>query len=318
MNGNSDAIIILCSHICVGEGIFPLEPSEWSVLAEQMKAGGISPSDFITMSNSDWKNIFNFTQDEIERFNRLIGRSTSLSFELSRYMNLGIQIVTRADSDYPALLKQKLGKGCPPLFYCTGDLSLVRRKMIGFVGARSVTDQDMIFTRRMVGLVTNNRYGVISGGAKGVDRCATETAVSRNGFAVEFLSDSLMKRVRDVDTVKAIQNNQLVLLSVAKPDAGFNVGIAMMRNKYIYISSNGTIVVHSDFEKGGTWAGAIENLNNRWTAEYCWNYEGYKGNIELIKKGAISINDEWNFTLSEVDRVADTFEPQQLSLFDHI
>lgn len=38
---------------------------------------------------------------------------------------------------------------------------------------------------------------------------------------------------------------------MAKPDAGFNAGIAMQRNKYIYVQSEATVVVKSDYNKGG-------------------------------------------------------------------
>jgi predicted Rossmann fold nucleotide-binding protein DprA/Smf involved in DNA uptake len=41
---------------------------------------------------------------------------------------------------------------------------------------------------------------------------------------------------------------------------GFNVGHAMQRNKLIYALADAALVVTSDFEKGGTWAGAIEQL----------------------------------------------------------
>ena len=36
MNQNAEAIVILCSRLCVGEGIRPLEAREWSKLAQQL------------------------------------------------------------------------------------------------------------------------------------------------------------------------------------------------------------------------------------------------------------------------------------------
>ena len=53
---------------------------------------------------------------------------------------------------------------------------------------------------------------------------------------------------------------RLVLISPYDPAAGFNVGHAMQRNKMIYALADAALVVTSDFEKGGTWAGAIEQL----------------------------------------------------------
>src|SRR6185369_2265428 len=40
-----------------------------------------------------------------------------------------------------------------------------------------------------------------------------------------------------------------------------NVGHAMQRNKLIYALSNAALVVSSDYDKGGTWTGAVEQLD---------------------------------------------------------
>ncbi len=55
-------------------------------------------------------------------------------------------------------------------------------------------------------------------------------------------------------------DHRLLLVSPYDPAAGFNVGNAMQRNKVIYALADAGLVVTSDFEKGGTWAGAIEQL----------------------------------------------------------
>ena len=48
------------------------------------------------------------------------------------------------------------------------------------------------------------------------------------------------------------------------PHASFNVGMAMARNKLIYALSDFGLVIASDAEKGGTWAGAEEGLKAGW------------------------------------------------------
>lgn len=119
-----------------------------------------------------------------------------------------------------------------------------------------------------------------------------------DAFSVEYLSDSLLKKLKNSDVIKNIQKGALLLLSVAKPDAGFHTGMAMMRNRYIYAQSSGTVVVRSDLNKGGTWAGASENLKNSWSPTLCWNHP-YPGNQALIEKGAIPIGDDWDGHISE-------------------
>ena len=56
-------------------------------------------------------------------------------------------------------------------------------------------------------------------------------------------------------------DGQLVLISPYDPSAGFNVGNAMQRNKLIYALADTSLVVSSDLNKGGTWAGAVEQLD---------------------------------------------------------
>ena len=104
----------------------------------------------------------------------------------------------------------------------------------------------------------------------------------------------MTKRLKTGQTVKAIQNNALLLLSAVNPDAGFHVGNAMMRNRYIYAQSEATAVIKAEFNSGGTWAGATENLANGWCRELCWANERYQGNIKLIERGAIPIDDRWD------------------------
>lgn len=64
-----------------------------------------------------------------------------------------------------------------------------------------------------------------------------------------------------IDNRKALQEGRLVLISACDPKSGFNTGNAMQRNKYIYALSDAALIVNADEKKGGTWAGAIEQLD---------------------------------------------------------
>ena len=122
-----------------------------------------------------------------------------------------------------------------------------------------------------------------------------------------------MKKLKNSDTVRNVQNGNLLLLSVSKPDAGFNVGFAMMRNRYIYAQSEATVVVRSDLNKGGTWTGATENPKNNWCTTLCWEHS-YPGNKALIEKGAIPIPNDWNGIIPEKSQTVEKYE--QTSIFD--
>lgn len=316
MNQDSNAILTLCSHICVGEGLCPLEPKEYSELAQKLNCLGKSPKDLFSFSDDDYTAILGFSTEQTERIKRLLDRNASLIFELAAYQNMGIEPVTRADARYPQKLKKKLSNTCPPIFYYAGDLSLLDRECIGYAGARTVTAEDVEFTKLAVRKTVARGYGVVSGGAKGIDTVAGTEALLQGAFSVEYLSDSLLKKLKSSDTIRNIQQGKLLLMSVAKPDAGFHVGLAMMRNRYIYAQSKGTVIIRSDLNKGGTWAGANDNLKNGWCTALCWNHP-YPGNQALIEQGAIPIDHDWDGEIPEqMHNVPAKESYEQVSLFD--
>ena len=312
---DSNAIVTLCSHVCVGEGVRPLGPREYSDLTQLLHQVGKTPKDLFGFSAEDFRTILGFDTERTQRFMRLLDRNASLSFELGQYQNMGIEVITRADAGYPKKLKKKLVNQCPPLFYYAGDLSLLDRKLIGYVGARTITQEDLDFTVQAVRKTTDLGYGVVSGGAKGIDTVSGTEALLRGGVSVEYLSDSMLRKLKNRDVIKNIQQGKLLLLSVSKPDTGFNVGMAMMRNRYIYAQSVGTVIIRSDLNKGGTWTGANDNLKNNWCTTLCWDHP-YPGNQALIENGAIPIDENWDGGLPDEmskEMTSETYE--QTSLF---
>ena len=66
----------------------------------------------------------------------------------------------------------------------------------------------------------------------------------------------------------------------------------MGRNKIIYGLSCCTVVVASDYETGGTWAGATEALKSRYGRVASWMGPGSgPGNSALVKRGAVELSD---------------------------
>ncbi len=314
MNDNASMIVVLCSQLCSDDCV-PLEPLEWTKLSDMMVAHNIQPKDISFFSDDDMKQYFGYGSDEIERIKKLLDRAGSLSFELEKLSSMGIKVVTHADTEYPKVLKTKLKGGCVPLFYYMGELDLLNRRTVGFVGSRTVGDEDKAFTERTVGKINQRGFGVVSGGARGTDSAACAASISNGGFCIEYIPDSFMQKIRRKDVISAVQNKELLILSAANPDAGFNTGMAMQRNRFIYAQSEATVVVKSDYNKGGTWSGATLALKKGYCPILCRDCKQYKGNVELIKLGAIPIDDSWD---GDVDNIGFLIsgEGEQLSLFD--
>jgi predicted Rossmann fold nucleotide-binding protein DprA/Smf involved in DNA uptake len=67
----------------------------------------------------------------------------------------------------------------------------------------------------------------------------------------------------------------------------------MGRNKLIYGLSRCTVVVASDHQAGGTWAGAVEALKNSYGRVASWTGPGSgAGNSALVEQGAVELSDE--------------------------
>ncbi len=173
-------------------------------------------------------------------------------------------------------------------------------------------EEGIRFTQKLVEKAAREHLIIYSGGAKGIDTVSEKAALEYGSAAVSFVADSLLSKIRKKDILDAVINKKHLLLSDVKPDAGFSAARAMNRNKYIYASSYGTFVAASDYNTGGTWAGATEALKNRWTKVFVWQNERYEGNRKLIEKGAVPycFSDE---SLLELITKKETFQQVDLT-----
>ena len=293
MSEDSKAIAVLCSHMCTSEGMKPLTAMEWHKIANALNSAGMTPRSLLSLNKDKIVKEMAVSEQIAARIAVLAERSGCVAFEIERYWQMGIKIMTRADSFYPVKLKKKLREAAPPLLYYAGNPEIASGKFVGFVGSRAVAEPDLAFTARVVENCSKKGYSIVSGGAKGVDSEALFAGLNNGAKCAVYVSDTMVRKLRNNNVIDAIIDGNLLMLSAAKPEAGFTVGIAMARNKHIYSQSEGTVVVKSDLSKGGTWNGAVENIKNQWCQTYCWENREYAGNLVLIKKGAIPIDETW-------------------------
>ena len=84
MNSNSNAIFTLCSHLCIGDNVAPLEPKEWGDLAKKLMEAGLHPESIFELSKAEFKEKLFVSEEYVDRIFRLLDRNASLSFELSQ------------------------------------------------------------------------------------------------------------------------------------------------------------------------------------------------------------------------------------------
>ena len=185
------------------------------------------------------------------------------------------------------------------MLYGAGDPQLLNQRGLAVVGSRNIDERGFELTESVGRACAESNLLVYSGGARGVDKTAMGAALAAGGSAAGLLADSLEKAVRGSDVVAAIEESHLVLATPYSPQASFNVGTAMARNKLIYALSDFALVMASDPEKGGTWAGAEEALAAGWVPVFVIDGPDVpEGNRLLLKRGAIPLSNSLNLTSS--------------------
>lgn len=291
LSPNTQAILLLTAPLIIGRGMPTpdlLSPGEYKRLARHLREMQRQPADLMSPLAAELLHACQSVIDE-SRLQRLLGRGFLLSQVIEHWQARAIWVVSRADSEYPRRLKARLREDAPALLYGCGELSLLETGGLAVVGSRHVDDTLVDYTMEVGRLAARSRKTIVSGGARGIDQAAMRGALEAGGNVSGVLADSLEKAAMNRDHRNLIIEGQLVLISPYDPNAGFNVGHAMQRNKLIYALSDSALVVSSDFNKGGTWAGAVEQLDKlhlvnvyvRSTGEIS---DGLKG---LSKKGAI-------------------------------
>jgi DNA processing protein len=198
---------------------------------------------------------------DAKEMRRLLGRGFLLSQAVERWSNRAIWVVSRADSAYPRRLKKCLGMAAPPVLYGCGDAGLLDAGGLAVVGSRDVDETLIAYTEAVGRLAAQSERAIVSGGARGVDQASVHGAIMNGGKAIGVLADSLEKAALKTDYRDGLRDQRLVLISPNDPSTPFNVGHAMQRNKLIYALADAALVVNSDLNKGGTWAGAREQLD---------------------------------------------------------
>ncbi len=123
-----------------------------------------------------------------------------------------------------------------------------------------------------------------------MDQTAIGAVLEAGGTAIGILAENLLRKSVERNARHAISDGRLLLISPYHPNVRFTIGTAMGRNKLIYAMADYGLVVSADYKKGGTWAGAEEELKRE-------NYRPVfvrigdpipKGNTKLLDIGAIA------------------------------
>lgn len=290
LTNDAKAILLLCGRFGkkdTGDAVKPFSLREYNQLADWMMDRHARPGDLLTNTGSRLLETFPSGID-VARMKILLSRGAAMALAVEKWTNNGIWVICRSDSFYPERLKQHLKKQAPAVLYGVGNIDLLLRGGLAVVGSRNIDNQGETFTRKVAEESAREGMQIVSGGARGVDQIAMLSALVAGGTVVGVLTDSLIKATVAGKYRAGIREKRLVLVSAFSPNARFNVGNAMTRNKYIYALADFALVVSAAKKKGGTWAGATEELKRDGARPvFVRHGEGIpEGNHALLELGA--------------------------------
>jgi predicted Rossmann fold nucleotide-binding protein DprA/Smf involved in DNA uptake len=265
----------------------PLGPSEYGRLAQWLRENGLDPHQLLL---DDAASVLSGWQDQsipVDRIRNLLGRSAALGLELEKWERAGLWIMTRASPSYPTRLKRWLKIDAPPFLIGCGPQTLLNAGGVAVVGSRDATTSELALASRLGRCAAEESINVVSGGANGVDETAISAAVDTGGTAVGVLADHLLRAATSKRYRDGILSERLTLVSPFNPEAAFDVGNAMSRNRYIYCLSDAGVVVATANGSGGTWNGAMQDLKHGWVPLWISRDIGMDaGGSVLVEKGA--------------------------------
>lgn len=286
LSPDTQATLLLCGRFDARPGARdelarPLSGAEYLRLAKALLVYGRRPADLM---NGDLGRLASAGIAE-DRLRALLARGMAMALALERWSRSGISVLGRGDPGYPASLRKRLRGAAPHLLFVCGPSGLLDTEALCVVGSRDATEDGLASARSLGRACAAAEVAVVSGGARGVDREATMSALESGGRAVGILADSLSRAVLSKDYRRFIANGRLTLASAGDPDARFSVAGAMERNKYLYALARAAVIVDSDV-KGGTWSGAVENAEHGWVPAYVrLDGDQRPGNLRLADLG---------------------------------
>ena len=290
ISSDSLAMLMLCSHLGLSNSpdLAPLTLREWNPLARNLAASALArPAGLLGLAAGDLQKVLDLTEVEAQRLERLLARGGGLAIELERLSGLGIHPLTRADADYPGRYRQRLKESAPLVLFYAGNKELLGQPGLAVVGSRHLDEAGQSCAEFVGNACGLSGLVLYSGGARGVDTISMKASLESRGFAVGIIADSLEKTIRIPEYRQALGKGDACLATPYHPAAGFSVGAAMGRNRLIYTLADHAIVVASDAEQGGTWAGATEALKAQWLPVFVLEHANMpQGNRALLEKGA--------------------------------
>lgn len=252
MTGPEQGFLLLTSHLGDPERR-PLTVAQFRNLTQRVLQARRNTSD----KNLDVSDLteLGYDREMADRIVGLLSGANALRSYLHRAQDCDCTPITRLNPLYPAAVRHRLGLDCPGVLWAKGDVSLLNRPSVAVIGSRELREENRRFAENAGRQIAKQGYVLISGNARGADKCAQEACLETGGTVISVVADSLQnQQLRD----------RVLYLSLNEFDQEFSAHRALHRNHVIHTMASLTIAAQCTLGKGGTWNGILTNLKNGW------------------------------------------------------
>jgi DNA processing protein len=226
-----------------------------------------------------------------------------------------INVLTRQAEDWPdRLTTSPLMSKIPWLFY-RGSRELISKGTVGIGGSRNAAPYSLALTQGLVRQLALHQSVIVSGGARGVDTVAHNTALSAGSDTIVVLAEGLSRWTPPTEWEQFLADGKLLAISEFLPWEPWGRFRAMQRNNTILELSDSFIVMEAG-ESGGTQAAGQLALKLGVPLFVVQGADGYAGNTLLIERGgtALHISDPAEIPEATLKRIVEHKRQQQTNL----
>ncbi len=214
-------------------------------------------------------------------------KSIDLAAELKRIADYGCRVITQADAEYPAMLREIYDP--PVILYIKGSLTDRDKNSVAMVGSRQTTHYGIETARKLAYQLAYTGVTVVSGGARGIDTAAHQGALSGKGRTIAVLGTAIniVFPPENAELFERIAANGAVISQFPFNRNGDRQSFAI-RNRIVAGMTLGTVVVEANLTSGAL-------ITANFATEYGRQVFAVPGRIDsprskgchdLIKKGA--------------------------------
>lgn len=291
MGPAEEGLLLLCCRL--GDEAAPLSAVEYHQLAQRIQQSAChTPEAELTGAHLQ---ALGYEAPMRVRILALLDRRAQLRHYLGSHPELSV--LTRISPGFPQRLR-RLGQHCPVALFLKGDPALLQAPCISLVGSRRIASENRAFAEAVGRQAAREGYVLVSGGAAGADCAAQDACLRAGGRVICVVPDALTGYPRRPGALYCSDEGYEFAFSAAR---------ALRRNGIIHTLGEKTFVAQSSVDRGGTWAGTMENLQHSLSDVYVYA-DGSEAAARFQSMGAT--------LLSAAPAQIGGLRPAVLSIFD--